>query len=456
MEYTTLSIASLGPATLPKEEKKQIRGRESNDVSDIEGTRTINKYEKYTNKPQFLNSEVAGATSKVLSHSRNVPDRTLEIDDIDGTRFFIRNRFFRTQRKIDPLQPNYNLPSYIPAEPVEPKFIRDTLYHDDVDGSRTKPPRPFQPRDTMGVNDIEGAQVNWKPRNERVRSEGPPTDIMAIEGVNTRNIRHQDRSSRLVNTLNPVYEFDGMIIEDDKYSKPRKPKPFIPENNLLKTADITGATAGWHTFTGKEVRNINFIADIKGAQADTIKHSIITTRSTHPLLPVYQALDDGEPLLPLNKPLIPASLVKVATLTSTNIDKYENQSSSVSYANKFSGRQSAEAESKENSSQDQKLNFSSSIPQLTFASAAATAGGTQFGSSSGLAMSGMNSINFGGTSNNNSGRNSDVKPTSTDRKPSFSRASPASSARAKATATFAERQQQSAREADIEAVRLLK
>lgn len=496
-EYTTLSIASLGAATLPKEEKRVIRGRDSNDISDIDGARTTNRYEKYTNKPQFLNSDVPGASSKILSHSRNVPDRSLEIDDIDGTRFFIKDSFFRTKRDVNPLNPTYKLASYAPVEPFQPKFVRDNLYHDDVEGSRTKASRPFLPRDTMSVNDIEGAQVNWKPRNERARLEASPYDNMNTDGVMIRNIRHQDRSNRVVDALNPVYEFDGMIIADDKFSKPRKPKSLISDNNQLKTQDILGATAGWHTFNGREVKNTNFLGDIIGAHADTIKHSIITNRSTHPLVPIYQSLDDGEALMPLNKPLIPSSMVKVSTLTSTHIEKYEseklhrenpsaNPSShetetfSVSYANKLSSNHQPpfhQATNFEDSKTDLKdklqLSFPSSLPQQQQQQQQGILTST-FGASGGLVMSGMNSINFSGNNSNrdnsntsNSNRNSNRENNNNNynnnnynsnsnnnsgRKQSFSKNSPSISARNKSQ----QLEQQSARQAEIEAVRQLK
>lgn len=66
--------------------------------------------------------------------------------------------------------------------------------------------------------------------------------------------------------------------------------------------------------TRREIRNINFIQDIEGAQADTLKHTIVTKRRINPLYPVYQSLDDGEPLEPLVKPLLPPAIIKKPTL----------------------------------------------------------------------------------------------------------------------------------------------
>lgn len=112
-----------------------------------------------------------------------------------------------------------------------------------------------------------------------------------------------------------------MDIYDDKYTKPKEPKKLIPDNFLLKTKDINGATADTRyadPFVRREFKNTNFIGDIKGSHADSVKHSIVTNRNTHPLQPVYQALDPGELLLPLIPPLIPPELVKVPTLPQMN------------------------------------------------------------------------------------------------------------------------------------------
>ena len=161
-----MSIASLGPSTLSREEIPMRQGRETNFISDIDGTSSTNRYGKYCNKPQFLASEIPGNTSKPLARSRNVPDVSLYVDDIPGARFFVRESFLRTNRHVDTLNPAYKLPSFVPTEVEPTKFIRDNLYHDDVVGSRTTIKRQFNARDTMNVNDIEGAQADWRPRHE--------------------------------------------------------------------------------------------------------------------------------------------------------------------------------------------------------------------------------------------------------------------------------------------------
>lgn len=129
--------------------------------------------------------------------------------------------------------------------------------------------------------------------------------------------RFKDRTSRVTDPNNPHYHINGMDYADDKYTKPKAQKAYIADNHLLQTKDITGAAPGGlkdTRFVRREVRNINYIADIEGAHADSIKHSIVTNRQSNPLVPVYQSLDPGELLQPVVPPLIPPAMVKVPTV----------------------------------------------------------------------------------------------------------------------------------------------
>lgn len=128
--------------------------------------------------------------------------------------------------------------------------------------------------------------------------------------------RFKDRTSRVTDPNNPQYHVNGMDYADDKYTKPKLLKGYISDNHQLQTKDITGATPGFKDtrFVRREVRNINFIDDIEGAHADSIKHSITTNRQSNPLAPVYQSLDPGELLQPVVPPLIPPAMVKVPTI----------------------------------------------------------------------------------------------------------------------------------------------
>lgn len=160
--YTTLSIASLGAATLSKPDPKPFAVKQINEIGDIDGARSSTKYKHFYNKPQFLQSDVPGSTSKVLSHSRNVRDNSLYIDDIEGTRHTIKDRMMRTNRHVDPLMPQYNLPSYVSSDPPHPKFIKDQMDLSDIEGTAPRVKKVFSTRDNISVTDIEGAQASWR------------------------------------------------------------------------------------------------------------------------------------------------------------------------------------------------------------------------------------------------------------------------------------------------------
>lgn len=140
---------------------------------------------------------------------------------------------------------------------------------------------------------------------------------MSVGDVVLTKMRFQDRGNRCTNLMNPVYEVNGIVVKDEpRYSKPKPLKNFIPGNHLLQTRDIEGAYNGWGRLQRREYRNIMTTADVQGAQADTIKHSITSHRLTNPLTPVYPSLD-GETLSPLLTPLLPKALIKLPNLAVT-------------------------------------------------------------------------------------------------------------------------------------------
>jgi hypothetical protein len=147
------------------------------------------------------------------------------------------------------------------------------------------------------------------------RNQSPPRDILNVSDISARQ-RYIDKTCRITDPNNPQYSVNGLEIKDDKYTKPRPPRNYV-QGFSLDTKDIKGADAGSRyasPFQRREFRNTNYVGDIEGSKADTIRPGITTNRQTHPLQPVYQSLDPGELLLPVIAPLIPAEMVKVPTL----------------------------------------------------------------------------------------------------------------------------------------------
>jgi hypothetical protein len=134
--YSTLSITSPGPATLAQNVKHQVAPRNPCDISDIEDASAQTKYKPYASKPIFLNSDIPGAQPKQLIRGRNVRDNSLYIDDIEGTRRAIKDRMMRTTRRVNPLEPDYPLPSYVPIDAAPVHFSRDSMNTSDIEGSK--------------------------------------------------------------------------------------------------------------------------------------------------------------------------------------------------------------------------------------------------------------------------------------------------------------------------------
>jgi hypothetical protein len=55
-------------------------------------------------------------------------------------------------RSHDPLNPNYQLSKVEIRPPTPPKFIRDNIHHDDIDGSKPKKPTYYETRGTILVS----------------------------------------------------------------------------------------------------------------------------------------------------------------------------------------------------------------------------------------------------------------------------------------------------------------
>jgi len=135
--------------------------------------------------------------------------------------------------------------------------------------------------------------------------------------------RYIDKTNRHNCPLDPNYSIHGDTVRDNpRYSKPKGLPKYIPDSHLLQTRDIAGAYAGWgaSTIERREFKNTNHVKDIDGAQADTIKHSMVTTRCTNPQNKVYVGLD-GDLLIPPVVSLLPPEVVKKPTLREPPAEK---------------------------------------------------------------------------------------------------------------------------------------
>jgi len=125
-----------------------------------------------------------------------------------------------------------------------------------------------------------------------------------------------DKTRRCTNTLAPSYEIHGERFSDAAYTRPTPGRAAIADSALLRTDDIPGAYAGWKSEQAprRDLRHTNFLDDIPGARADSIRPGIVTQRQVNPLEPVYQALDPGQLVEPPLRALVPADRVKMPTI----------------------------------------------------------------------------------------------------------------------------------------------
>ena len=182
--------------------------------------------------------------------------------------------------------PRYNLPKYEEIPPINPRFIRDSINIDDIDGARPK--RNFKWKNNMDFMqpEIEGS----KPRKPKIRK----SDYDSFNYSDVTNFKFV--SKRNLNPLDPEYSLD--YGKGEKYfhgkiegSKPVTFHPMIYPNPLnLKTSDVPGAQIGsknkFNKFTSM---NHNLIlSDIENAQSGSLKKGITTFRKTNPLNPDYK------------------------------------------------------------------------------------------------------------------------------------------------------------------------
>ena len=161
--YSTMSIASLGPATFPLP-KRHIRSTPSLDSFSF-GTDYMTKRSS-PQKPDFLMdiSDIPGTRSKTLHHQRQGYTPEIFAGYNRRSDLICPNYMLKTRRHVNPLEPDYPLPSYEPAAPAEAKFIRDSFDVSDIDGAKPRPLRPRAVRNPLNIDDIDGARTLPRPR----------------------------------------------------------------------------------------------------------------------------------------------------------------------------------------------------------------------------------------------------------------------------------------------------
>lgn len=272
--------------------KKQYFKPDSSSLrtGDIEGAQSYLPGYKYINKPNYYSVvDIEKASPQPRHKSLNKPSTNLLTSDIPSASPNVLQ--FKTSRKDhNPLTPVYNLASFEVKPSTPPRFLRDSINIDDIEGTKPSVYSKWQTRNSSDVKDIFGATA--KPR----RNLNKP-DLMNPKDINTIEVFE---SKRVTNPLMPEYlcrneDNQVIVVGEVEGSKPRRMVNLnqAPHSRHLSTGDIEGATAGTkgNGPIGTKLRNYlrspNEITDIDGAQAGTFKKGITTVRATNPLDPNY-------------------------------------------------------------------------------------------------------------------------------------------------------------------------
>ena len=124
----------------------------------------------------------------------NKPEYNLTNADIEKSKpNFIK--FKTTRPPSNPLNPTYKLSEVEYKPPTPPKFLRDQITNDDIEGTKTKKAKYYETRDIMKVGDIAGS------KSKAVYIRNTIYDCLNYDDIT----KSKFTSTRSVNPLMPVY-----------------------------------------------------------------------------------------------------------------------------------------------------------------------------------------------------------------------------------------------------------
>ena len=244
-QFTTMNLQ-----TIPNRPKIVRRENENFNMrtDDIDGAQ-YRPPKIYNHNFNLDVSDIEGTKTTPMVDEKKKPNNIMNIDDIEGARPRIQRQLPHSARNTNPLNPEYKLPTK-EEEPIPPpKFIRDNINVDDIDGTHSRSYKTNKPpKDIMKVDDIQGT----RPRR-RILCLDPDGTCNGIRfestcnrSLNVKDINNEGvfKTTRTTDPLNPVYRYDGQQIEATDYGRafPRKyPKNVIDYQHT--TNDIEGAQA---------------------------------------------------------------------------------------------------------------------------------------------------------------------------------------------------------------------
>ncbi|GBG34629.1 Hypothetical Protein FCC1311_108512 [Hondaea fermentalgiana] len=269
----------------------------TNRTDDIDGAQPRIRF-AYAN-PDWK-EDIEGSRPKPSKHTQvfNKPD-LFNVRDIEGAK--AKKSHFRTTRRVNPLDPEYKLPSFEPIVYETPRFIRDSFDVSDIEGTKSRVPRTFETRNSHDVSDIEGTSAAWAPWHATMIKKLRETyGSRKVDPLHVRDITEVGfQSKRVVNPLHPEYFIHGSDVRDCEHST--APRKLFRETNTpffsLHTKDIRGAEGGsgsvfqrLRSHERKVFRKTNEVSDIEGATTGTLRRGLRSKRQTDPLRPKYRFL----------------------------------------------------------------------------------------------------------------------------------------------------------------------
>ena len=109
-----------------------------------------------------MNWDIERSGPRALHIGLNKPEYNLSNNDILGSKPQCVQ--FKSIRNGDPLNPTYNLSKVEVRPATPPKFVRDSISNDDIEGAKPKRVAYYQTRNIMEIGDIEGAATKKPPR----------------------------------------------------------------------------------------------------------------------------------------------------------------------------------------------------------------------------------------------------------------------------------------------------
>lgn len=298
----TMYLSSLNSNDFPIRKFRQMPSKREWSLNlynlDIQGS-SPRKFGLLTKKIDFTNNnkDIEKSSPSQL-FKKVIPNYSLSCKDIQGaTPHHLKSHIVRC---TNPLNPKYNLPKTETTKQEEnidnnkkPKFIKDNLKIDDIEGARPKKIGNFFLRNNMNKDDIKGSF----PRQRYVRKEF----FNSIDYSDIQKIKHKRKKD--LNPLNPVYNWNYSINNVNYNVGPiekNQPKPFsdikykFPYN--LSNEDIEGSKPGsknkFRIFKGSN--SCLNIGDINGTIHGSLLKGIKTKRNLNPLTPNYRYLGEEE------------------------------------------------------------------------------------------------------------------------------------------------------------------